>query len=326
MGGKKKVKAPKAPDYAKLQTQQAALDRENDIFRMQNSGQSDMFGSSKYVLGPDGKYTQQNTMSPELEAMHRAAMANYSQSQQRLANQGAFTGPAQVGEFQNNAGALNDFQGIDQVQWDPNSGKAAADAFYQSGMSRLGPEQQKARDAQERKMRLQGGAMGNEAWRTTMRDIDTAQGDVNAKLGLDATVLGANEARQNYVRQLQGQAQNYDQNLNTSKQNQSLQGQRFDQQNQGWANNLTRQAQNYAQDIEKYRMPWEMAADSMNMMNGLRTGPQGYAPSWSGKAADQAGAAQQQFNSQMAKTNASNSKKGSTMGGVGGMVGGVMGK
>jgi len=270
MGGKKS-KAPKAPDYAALARQQAQLDRDQDIWRMENSGQSDMYGTSKFVKGADGKYTQQNTMSDALQGQHQGAQDLFSKYQQQLKDQGVFKGP-------------------DQVQWDPNSGNVAADAFYDSAMSRLQPQQEKDAKARENKLRLQGGAMGNSAYDSTMKDLWTAQGDVNSKTALDAKVLGGQEARANYASQLAGQNQNYN------------------------------------QDYQKYQMPWAQAGDALNMWNGLRQGPQGYAPSWSGKAADLAGAGQQQFNSQMAQTNASNSKKGSTMGGVSGMVGGMMGK
>jgi len=257
MGGSKS-KAPKAPNYEKLATQQAALDRDNDIFHMQNSGQSDMYGTSNWVQDANGNYTQQNTMSDSLKGQHTGASDLFSKYQQQLLNQGTFTGAP-------------------QVEWDPNSGNAAADAFYASGQSRLAPQQQEDAQRMQTQLRQQGLQPGTEAYDRAYKNLLTSQGDVNSKMALDAKVLGGQEARSNYQSALMGQQQNYN------------------------------------QDMQNYQLPWMQAQDAESMWNGLRTGPSGYAPSWSGQAADIAGAGQSQFNSAMAKSNASNQKKGNTM-------------
>ena len=197
-------------------------------------------------------------MSDGLTGIHTDAQNLYNKYQDQLLNQGTFTGAP-------------------QVEWDPNSGNAAADAFYASGQSRLQPQQQQDATRMQTQLRQQGLQPGTEAYDRAYKNLLTSQGDVNSKMALDAKVLGGQEARANYQSALAGQNQNY------------------------------------TQDVQNYQMPWMQAQDAESMWNGLRTGPSGYAPSWSGQAADIAGAGQSQFNSAMAKSNASNQKKGNTM-------------
>lgn len=262
-----KSKAPKAPDYAALANQQAALDRQ--AWEQQLVGQEDMYGSSSWVKDPvTGKYTQKNVMSEDLQQQHGTAQDLFTKYQDQLVGQGEFQGP-------------------DQVVYDPNSGQMAADAFYESGMSRLRPEQERADEAMTVKLRQQGLQPGTEAFDRAKQNLLRAQGDVTSKLALDSKVLGGQEARANYASALAGQQQNYN------------------------------------QDLQDYQMPWTQASDSLNMWNSLRQGPSGYSPSGSYGAADIAGAGQKQFESQMAKVNQGNSKKGSTANAAGGIMGGV---
>lgn len=265
MGGK--AKKVKAPDYAALARQQAELDRQ--AWEQQLVGQSDMYGSSSWQKDPvTGKYTQVNTMSDALKGQHQDAQDLFGKYQDQLMGQGEFTGP-------------------DQVVWDPNSGQMAADAFYESGMSRLRPEQERADEAMTIKLRQQGLQPGTEAFDRAKRNLLTAQGDVTSKMALDAKVLGGQEARANYASALAGQGQNFN------------------------------------QDLEKYKMPWQQSADAMNMWNSLRQGPSGYAPSGSYGAADIAGAGQKQYETSMGSKSQSNAKKGSTANAAGGIMGGI---
>lgn len=262
-----KSKAPKAPNYAKLANQQAALDRQT--WEQQLVGQQDQYGTSSWVKDPTtGKYIQKNVMSDELQQQHGTAQDLFGKYQDQLMGQGEFQGP-------------------DQIQWDPNSGLMAADAMYDSYMSRAGRDQGDAQQKMQIQLRQQGLQPGTEAYDRAYKNLLTSQGDVNAKTYLDSRVLGGQEARANYASALAGQQQNYN------------------------------------QDLQGYQMPWTQASDSLNMWNSLRSGPSGYSPSGSYGAADVAGAGQKQFESQMAKVNQGNSKKGSTANAAGGIMGGV---
>jgi hypothetical protein len=191
MGGKSK--APKAPNYAALAQQQAALDRQT--WEQQLVGQSDQYGTSSWSKDPvTGKYTQNNVMSDELKQQHGSAQDLFGKYQGQLEGQGVFQGP-------------------DQIEWDPNSGQAASDAMYQSYMSRAGRQQADDQQAMQTQLRQQGLQPGTEAYDRAYKNLLTSQGDVNAKANLDSIVLGGNEARQNYTTRLAGQQQNYNQDL-----------------------------------------------------------------------------------------------------------------
>lgn len=116
--------------------------------------------------------------------------------------------------------------------YDGGFGGEFADKFYKSATMRLLPEQARQTESLTNKLRLQGLQPGTRAFDQAMQNLTTSQGDINAKASIDAELAGVGAARDNYLAQLQGQGQAFDQSAQSyllpwqaiQMQSQSLQG------------------------------------------------------------------------------------------------------
>ena len=195
MGGGKKSKAPAAPDYAALQTQDATAAKETaELITQQNRPtQNNPFGKMSWGKDAAGNWEQTETWDPRVTRGYDQAFALRENALDKVGST-EFKGPGEVDQFDPYA-----------------SGQAAGDAMYESYMSRAGKEQGDQQAKMQTQLRQQGLQPGTEAYDRAYKNLLTSQGDVNAKAALDSRVLAGNEARQNYDSYLRGQNQSYGQ-------------------------------------------------------------------------------------------------------------------
>lgn len=265
-----KGKGPKAPDYAALAKLQGKEDRKTAeaITASNRPDQYDALGNSTtWTKDASGKWTQNQNWSPEVQ----------KQFQQQIAASGT------AGELQNailaNLRGRGQFSGPDMPQYDERTGRAVSNATYNAMTARTRPEQQRSQEALSNKLRLQGLEPGTEGYDRAMRNMMTSHADADALAAERATIAGYDEARQQYMAQLQGQNQDFTQNLT------------------------------------EYNLPWQEAqmAQSMAADRYVPTMP-GFSGATGYNAPDYLGAATAQHQAKVSQQNASNQKKGSTLG------------
>lgn len=316
MGGGKKSKAPAAPNYEALQASDALANRytAQEITRWNRPTQIDQWGNTlNWSQDAAGNWTQSQTMNPYFQQGQSDAFWGYKNAANQMANQGAFTGPSviptyeardralSVGRFDPNAyGAIGEF---DRSQGD----RVAADMF-ESSMSRLRPEMARTKEALDVKLRQQGLQPGTEAYNRAMQNEMTSQGDVTAKLGLDATGAGYDAAMGIYNTNLAGQGQRFGQGLAGYEANAE----------QGWKDYqsaMELQKNNYAQSLQNYALPMERAQAAAQLYaNAPGANWQGFSGATGYNPADMTGAAQAGYQAKMGNVNAQAGKKNSMLG------------
>lgn len=258
-------KAPGTPNYSGLAAQDAQAQRNmaQEITQWNRPTQINDSGKIGWTKDDAGNWTQTETLDPTYRDSNKSAIDLLQRKQYDLSQQGKFT-PDQVAQF------------------DPNSGRAAADAMYKSYMSRAQPQQQTDVTNLTTKLRQQGLQPGTEAFDRAMKNTLTAQGDVNSKANLDSLVYGGNEARQNYASQLAGNSQKY------------------------------------SQALKNYQLPWEVTQQAQEMANNkFRVNPAGFSGATGYNPADMTGAAQNSYNAKFGNYNSQMQKKGNTLGAAG---------
>lgn len=342
MGGGKKSKAPKAPNYEQLAKQEADQSYKiaQDVTRWNRPTQIDPYGNKiSWTQDAKGNWTQQQTLNPQFKEAQNRGLSGYNQAmgQAQAAAQRGFKAPeafklaaprdqagteraldvAGAGNFTNTAGAIGNF---DRTQGD----KVARD-MYESVMGRARPEQQRQQAALDVKLRQQGLQPGTEAYNRAMQNMLTAHGDVATQAGLNATQAGYNTARDIYNTNLGGQGQRFQQLADTYGINQAqdwraFEGERSLNQDQLMREQLRMGAQNqaYSQALKNYQMPFDIAGSMANLYAAAPrpefagfSGATGYNP------ANLMGAAQAKYESQMGGYNAGQNKKGSGLGMLG---------
>jgi hypothetical protein len=192
MGGKSK--APKAPNYYQMSLSQAAIDKKaaDEQTQANRPNQNNASGSMQWTNDGNGNWTQNETMSPQNQALYDQAMGLQSDAMTKLSQQGDFKGP-------------------DQIQWNPDAMQQYGDAIYKSTMDRAAPKQAQDMEAFTTKLRQQGLVPGSEGYDRAMKNLMTSQGDVNSQAANQATIQSKDQYRNDYLAQLQGQNQNYGQ-------------------------------------------------------------------------------------------------------------------
>lgn len=293
MGSKKKsAPAPVAPDYTKLANQQAELQNQmiDKTTQANRVDQVNPLGSVSWQQDPaTGRWTQTETWTPELKQAYDAQLA--------LSGAQRDASSALLGKFEqlNNLGP---FQGGPALpSYDASYGNAYAKDFMKSALMRVLPQQEIDRGAMESKLRLQGLQPGTEAYNRAYQNLLTSQGDVVAKASIDGQLAGTQQARDNYLAQLQGQGQGFDQAL------------------------------------KSYLLPWQTTAASAGLLSQIGSnnpsvqGPsyQGYATSGNYEAPQILNAAQQQYAQQMQIYNEQQKQKSGKGGALGSIAGAAIG-
>lgn len=343
MGGGKKSKAPKAPDYAALQQSDALANRytAQEITKWNRPTQIDAYGNVlSWTQDANGNWTQRQTLAPGTKAGQQYAQNAYNNAAYQASKQGAFTAPSQGNinyaltdlmndkDFVNSAGAIKDFANTAGTigSFDRTQGDKVAKDMYASALSRIAPDQAKSKESLDVKLRLQGLQPGTEAYNRAMKNEMTSQGDVLAKLGLDSTAAGYQAAQDIYNTNLGGQNQRFNQLLGTYGANLQGQNQRFSQAADTFGINsdqnyrslqaaLATQQQQYNQALQNYALPMERAQAAAQLYSGA-PGPQwqGFSGATGYNPADMTGAAQASYQAKMGNANASAGKKNSMLG------------
>jgi hypothetical protein len=187
--------------------------------------------------------------------------------------------------------------------YDQNSGQAVSDALYGSIMDRARPEQQRETDALNNRLRLQGLSPGTEAYNYADQNLSKAHGDVQTKAAQDATLAGYNEAATRYLNSLQGYNAGVSTQFGTA-----------DRYMQDYINQLQGQSQNFGQQLTERTQPLEELSFLAKLGQPISpsfasfNGATGYQP------ADLMGATQAGYNAQLGGYNSQNAAKGNLLG------------
>lgn len=242
------------------------------------------------ALKGQGGWTQQQTLSPEIKAIWDKYIGDSGQAMGRYGDilnsyLGSYSQGSPYGDFSSGAQSLKEYN-------DPEfDGKAVADALYGSVMDRGRVEQERETDRMNTQLRQQGLVPGSEAYNRAMQNLMTSQNDANLLASQNATLAGANESRAKYAAYLQGQGQQYGQDLST-----------------------------YGTNRDTYLGNRNQPLQELAGLAGI-AGGQPYTPTYPGfsgatgyQPADLVGAAQAQYSAKQNSANASNSKKGGVLG------------
>lgn len=193
-----KPKAPKAPDYAALQKQQAE-DNARALQAQTVANRPDQitpYGKISWQQDPTtGKWTQTESWDPRIQAMYEQSLSNQEaqlRQLQGLISRGQFQGPAITAKY-------------DQAYADQY-----AKNFSDQLTARLKPQYEQDQRSMETRLRLQGLQPGTEAYDRAYQNLMRSQGDVISQANLQGQLAGQNEARAAYQTELGGQQAAYD--------------------------------------------------------------------------------------------------------------------
>lgn len=364
-----KPDSPETPDYTALQKDQQGYDKAawEDQLKAGRVTQINPFGSMKWAQDKDGNWTQTEEWSPETMQQilrqqeigqgQQETYANLSaQSQEQLKtlmDRGAFGGGAPRPDYVAPEWTSGDFQFNEQYMGNkplPEYNQAAGDQyaknFTDSLLARVTPEQENQQAAMATKLRLQGLQPGTPAYDRAMKNMLTSHGDVRSQAQLQGMMAGGQEARNVYGTELQGALAagsegradyglRYDTAADAYKTNLSGNVARSGNARDEYQTRMEGQQQGYDQDLKNYMLPYGTAAAAQDLIRNPSyntyqvPGFAGYDTAGSYKAADIAGAAQQQYAQQyqqyadaMAARQAKGSSYGAIIGGVAGAFAG----
>jgi hypothetical protein len=300
----KKSKAPPPPDYAALATQQAALNKTaaNEQTVANRPNQNTAFGSTQWSQGPDGQWTENQTLNPADQAL-LDQQRQFQGQQQGIASGLLGKAGETLGQPLDTSGLPEmkdmDLSGMNTL--DPGFG--AVQEVQDAMMGRLAPLRQQSRDAEIQRLKSQGISEDSEAFQRAVKRLD--EGDTDAQ---QQALLGATSAYGDiFNRGLSGN----DQTLRSQQMQAALRG---TQRQQGLAERETAR-QSPLNDFMKLTQGINPTNPTMpSFMAGT-----GY------NAADMSGAAQNQFQAAMDQYNASQAKKGGMMSGLMGLGGAILG-
>lgn len=253
-----KQSAPAAPDYTAAAEKTAAgnLEAAKYATKANRVNQYTPYGNLTYAEGPDGTWSQTQTLTPQAQAT----------LDKQLALSDKYAQTASTG-FDKVQGLLSNPE-LDMSQLPGRAidvGKTAKEAI----MSRLQPQLAQQDEALRTRLANQGITLGSEAYGKEM----TAQGQRGNDLQLQAALQGINLDQANRASALQEQAYIQDRPLNlvnalrSGAQVQSPQFQAYAQQANTQGPNYSGAAQQqYGADMDAYNAN---QASSSGMMNGL---------------------------------------------------------
>lgn len=341
--GKRKPKAPKAPDYTALAKQQAELNRQaaQEQTVANRVDQYNPQGSLTWKQDPtSGRWTQTVSLSPEQQNLYDAQMG----VQQGMAQ----TGQGLLGNAQNavkdpfSLEGMTEVQGFDPSQlgsWGsvdfsglnpmPDAGFGAVEQVRDAMMSRLAPDLQRGRDREIQRLKAQGLTEGTQAWNNAMQNLDRRQNDAEQQALLGA----AGEYGNIFNRSLAGRQQGAKEQMLAAEFANALRRQQLGEQG------VMRDAS--GQDRERQiREALMLRQMPLNELNAFMSGSQVQNPTFAGyqsasgyNPADIFGSSQMNYQAAMDKYNADMASRGNALGGLfslggaalGGMFGGLPG-
>lgn len=173
----------------------------------------------------------------------------------------------QVGQHQGSnisqftPGSLGGAQSLaDSIRsYDGSGGKEVSDATYNAMTARTRQEQDRQQASLDNTLRMQGLQPGTEAYDRAMKNMMTARQDADYLASQNATLAGYDEANRQYLTNLQGQGQKFNQNMAIHQQGgqdylTGLEGQvaGADNARSDYLTNMAGQNQQFNQDLSGY--------------------------------------------------------------------------
>ena len=369
----KKSKPPKPPDYTQAAEKTAASSQEAQT-RADWTNRPDQvtpwgtqsWQSSMQVDPATGKemtkWTQNTTLDPALQAaldsQQAVDMGKSQLAQDQIGRAGqALASPFDWQNLQAMGGPVQ-AQGLNPMGMQTRgAGRGIMGGFDSGGpveqaggdmgrqryekqlMDRMRPENERAQAGLEGKLQNMGLTRGSEAWNREMQNLQ----DNQSRQAFDAFQTAGTEQQRNYGMSLQGQQQQYAQNLGQAQfgnqAQQQAQAQRMAQNQQNWGMMTGANAQNFGQQMQaseyQNKLRQQQIAEQqqqrlmpLNEMNALLTGAQvnmptmpGFQASQSAGGADYSGAAKNQYSAGMDAYNAAQQQQQSMMSGITGAAG-----
>ena len=368
----KKSGPPPPPDYTAAAEKTAASSQEAQT-RADWANRPDQitpFGTQKWdsssMIDPATgktvtKWTQNTTLDPQmqaaLDAQQNVDLAKSSLAQAQIGRAGeAMANPfdwqglqaggqaVQAGNLDPNAyqtgGAGQGLMGsLGKTNVAQAGGDLGRQRTEQALMARMQPQNDRATSQLEGKLQNMGLTRGSEAWKQEMQNLQ----DNQSRQAFDAMQTAGTEQQRNYQMELQGQGQQFQQDLAGGQFQNAAQAQGFgqgmaqNQQNFGMmsgagAQNFQQQMQasQYQNTLRQQQIAEQMQQRQMplNEMNALLTGAQVQMPnmpsfntSQSAGGANYSGAAGQQYSAGMDAYNAKQQQNQALMSGIGSVAG-----
>jgi len=308
------------------------------------------------------KWTQNTTLDPKLQAAldqqqqidmskSELAGAQIGRAGEALQNPFNWGGMRQGGQavqaqnvnpygFQTRGAGQGMMSGFDQAgPVEQAGGDLGRQRTEQALMARMQPQNDRAQSQLEGKLANMGLTRGSEAWKNEMQNLS----DNQSRQAFDAMQTAGTEQQRNYGMSLQGQQQQYAQNLGQATFGNQAQQQAFQQrmgQNQQNFGMMTgASAQNFGQNMQASQYQNQLRQQDiaeegqrrlmpLNEMNALLSGAQVNMPnmpqfntSQSAGGANYSGAAKDQYSASMDAYNAKQQQSQSLMSGISGAAG-----
>lgn len=360
MGGGKKSKAPKAPDYTALAAAQAKADKETAAYTtaMDRPTQTSPLGSSTWKFqGTDinnpkpGDWVQTTTLTPEQQAIFNAEQSNNLGLQQLGGNvlgqaQGTLGQPfnpnltdyynpgewqgSNVGLPQNTLSGMQDMAESSDVFQQQN--QQVRDALYQQ-LTRFNEDRfGKQENAQRSRLLGMGLQEGSEAYNNAMREFERTRNEAYDNAGLQSILAGGQEQSRLFADMLAGRASNiglrqgqFGQDLNryTADLNERQAAGNY---GMNLANLTAGQRQQQLQEQAFIRdLPLNEIASLMSGSGVQMPTFTGFAPSTKFNSQDMVGGANANYQAAMGQYNAGQQQKGSLLGAGLGFAGSLLG-
>ena len=368
----KKSGPPPPPDYSAMaeKTAQSSQDAQTRADWTNRPDQITPWGAQKWTSAMEvdpatgkemTKWTQNTTIDPKLQAAldqqqsidaaksqiageqigrAREAMANpFDWAGMRAGGQSVAARETDPNAFMSSGAGQGMMSGIGKTNVMQAGGDLGRQRTEQALMARMQPQNQQAQQALEGKLQNMGLTRGSEAWNREMQRM----GDQQSRQAFDAMQTAGTEQQRNYQMELQGQGQQFQQDLaggqfqNAAQQQAWQQGMGQNQQNFGMmsgANQQNFQQQMAASEYQNKLRQQDIAeqqqkrAMPLNEMNALLTGAQVAMPnmpsfqsSTSAGGANYSGAAKDQYGASMDAYNAKQQQNQALMSGIGSVAG-----
>lgn len=178
--------APNVIGAAKETGKQArALNREQTAANRPN--QYNAWGSTEWSQGPQGKWTQTETLNPELQ---KQLDMQFQQGTQR-----SQLGSSMFGGVQGDLSTPMDFSQYGDIEgFDPTQQRQMAeDNAYQKSANRLDPRFAQEQQSMESSLRARGLQSGDQAYDSAMSNFSMGKNDAYEQARLGATASGRDE-------------------------------------------------------------------------------------------------------------------------------------
>jgi hypothetical protein len=362
--GKKAAAPPPPPDYKALAIEQAGLDKAtlDNQTRANRINQYTTDGSLEYYEDPEtGNWSSVESMSPEQQYLHdqdmyqKAALGNVGMGmlgrvQDSVANPFSMQGMTDVkgydtSQLQQWGGVpgqgLGGYGNLDYSSLGamPDSGFGAVEGIQKAMMSRLDPGLTRGRENEIARLKAQGFNEGDAGFNTQLQLQDQRRNDAEQQAllgaageygnifnrGMDVRRQGADEMYKSAQFNKDVRSRQFDEQQQASEYANALRGEQFGEQGilRGASSDDRTRQMNEAMMMRQ--MPLQELQNFMNGVNGQNPSFETYNQAGRGTAADMMGAADKEYQAQVAATNAKNAAGAAKTAGLMKLAGSVAG-